>query len=183
MIFCNVGTWATREFSEGRPQDTWEVEFFWKSYHLVVIGRGRESKWKRGTDEINSRVAIGFTKPQSCTRSPERENSEVNPRSSFSLNLPWIVKITAWHINPSWYACTKGCHWVSTASMKGPIKFDPREDREPPAMQNIVFSAKSLAKFDLPNMISTGTRIGFFMEEMWRAPKFLVDPFEGPSMR
>jgi hypothetical protein len=36
-------------------------------------------------------------------------------------------------------------------------------------MQNIVFTTKSLPKFDLPNMISTCTGEGFFMEK-W--PKF-----------
>jgi hypothetical protein len=73
--FCNVATWATREFSEGRPEDTLEVKKFSKSYHLVAICRGRESKFKRGTDEINWREVIGFTKPQLGTPSPEKKNS------------------------------------------------------------------------------------------------------------
>jgi hypothetical protein len=73
--FCDVATSATREWSEGQPQDTWEVKNFWKSYHLVAICEGRESKFKRGTDETNSREVIVFTKAQLGTPSGERKNS------------------------------------------------------------------------------------------------------------
>ncbi len=73
--FCEVATLATKEFSEGEPQDTLEVKNFSKSYHLVGICRARESKFKRGTNETNSREVIVFTKPQLCTPSPERKNS------------------------------------------------------------------------------------------------------------
>jgi hypothetical protein len=55
---------------------------------------------------------------------------------------------------------------MSTASMERPIKFGLSENLDPPAMQNIFFTTKSLPKFDLPNVISSCTCKGCFMEKM-----------------
>jgi hypothetical protein len=108
--FCDVATSARREFSEGRSQDTLEGKNFSKSCDLVAIHKGRESKFKRGTDETNSRGVVVFTKAQGGTSSRERKNSEVNPRSSFNLNPVLTVKITSSHIEPSRYGALDGLH-------------------------------------------------------------------------